>query len=162
MKNTVAKADERMKLQLTSTTATLRANRQQAIWRRVECKSCQRSDSSSHAGRRAVTSAYTRLLPGQSCIKNSRVARRRNVMMTSPQRHDGVAATSWWRTAPSPKCQGCTTFLLMPAASPVLLEDAVASEFSISLFFCVASVFLPHTDPSLHTHVCLATFLPQV
>jgi len=55
--------------------------------------------------------------------------------------------------------QGCTTFLLLPTTLHLFLQVTAASEFKI-FYFCIASVLLPHTKPSLLPRlVCLGIFL---
>jgi len=50
----------------------------------------------------------------------------------------------------------CTIFSLLPAALLSLIT--AASELKI-LLFCIASVLLPHAEPSQFLHVCAAVFL---
>ena len=57
---------------------------------------------------------------------------------------------------------GCTTFLLLPAAFRLFLWSRTASEFQIILYFLIASVLLAHTEPCLLLQVCLAVFLSRI
>ena len=61
-----------------------------------------------------------------------------------------------------PPERGCTTFSLLPAELHLFLWITAASEFKMFLFFCIASVLLPHTQPSLLPYVCLVVFLLSI
>jgi len=58
--------------------------------------------------------------------------------------------------------QGCTPHNLFVFSAELRLFLLITAASDFNIFFCIASVLLQHTEPSLLPHICLAVFILNI